>query len=127
MVTDRLIEAGDINLLELSLAKDEHHKDTDSSFFYQPGTVTKVYEDEDGPILFARGSAALRLDLQYVSNDDVKRNMKAMLSGFDALAKKAKENGFHEIIFTTNSEMMRRFCVKRFNFIESPGELRRFL
>lgn len=127
MVTDRFIEPGDLTLLELSLARDEHHKDTEPGFFYQPGTITKVYEDDSGPILFARGSAALRLDLQYVDNADVKRNMKAMLDGFDALAKKAKENGFGEIIFNTNSPMMKRFCTKRFGFIESGSELRKFL
>lgn len=127
MITDRLIEPSDITLLELSLAKDEHHKETEPSFFYQPGTVCKIYEDEFGPILYARGAAALRLDLQYVDNSDVKRNMKAMLGGFDALEKKAKENGFHEIIFTSNSPLMRRFCCKRFGFLESGNELRKHI
>lgn len=127
MVEDRLIEPGDITLLEVALAKDEDHKETEPAFFYQPGTVCKVYSDEFGPILFARGSAVLRLDLQYVDNKDVKRNMKAMLDGFDALAKKARENGFGEIIFNSNSPMMRRFCTKRFGFVESGNELRKFL
>ena len=128
MITDRFIEPGDLPLLEISLAKDKHHSGTQPEFFVQPGTVCKVYEDELGPILFARGAKSLRLDLQYVDNDDVKRNMKAMLEGFDSLAKKAADNGFTEVVFTTNSEMMRKFCIKRFGFEDVPGnELRKFL
>ena len=127
MVTDRWIEPSDITLLEISLAKDEHHKETTPDFFYAPGSVTKVYEDETGPVLFARGSKALRLDLQYVDNEDTKRNMRVMLDGFPALAKKAKESGFNELIFNTNSPLMRKFCIKRFGFVDSPGELRMFL
>jgi len=127
MVTDRFLEHRDLAVLEMSLARDEHHQGTLSEFFTQYGTVCKAYEDEEGVILFARASKALRLDLQYVKNDDVKRNMKAMLTGFDGLAKRAKENGFLEIIFTSNSPMMRKFCVKRFGFVEECNELRKFL
>ena len=127
MVTDRFLEARDEELLELSLAKDEHHVGTDVEFFKKTGTVTKVYEDEFGPICFVRGTKALRLDIQYVSNSDKKRNMTAMLAGFGALAEKAKENGFTEIVFNTNNDLLRAFCIKRFGFVESKGELRKFL
>jgi hypothetical protein len=127
MVTDRFLEYRDLPILEKSLAQDVHHQGTDASFFTQPGTVCKTYSDEDGVILFARASKALRLDLQYVRNDDVKRNMKAMLTGFDELAKKAKENGFLEIIVTSNVDLMRKFCIRRFGFIEERGELRKMI
>jgi hypothetical protein len=127
MVTDRFLEHRDLALLELSLSRDEHHQGTTADFFTQYGTVCKTYEDDAGPILFARASKALRLDLQYVSNDDTRRNMKAMLTGFDELARKAKENGFLEIIFTSNSPMMRKFCIRRFGFVEEHNELRKHL
>lgn len=127
MVTDRFIEPSDMSTLAISLAKDEQHKGTEPEFFTQIGSVCKVYEDELGPILFARGSKALRLDLQYVDNTDTKRNMKAMLEGFDVLADNARRHGFSEIIFNTNSPMMKRFCIKRFGFVESSSELRKFL
>jgi len=127
MVTDRFLEPGDLELLELSLAKDEHHQGTEVKFFTNPGSICKVYEDELGPICFVRGTKALRLDIQYVSNLDKKRNMKAMLEGFDKLAAKAKENGFTEIVFNTNNDLLRAFCTKRFGFEESQGELRKFL
>lgn len=127
MVTDRFLEPGDIGLLESSLALDEHHRDTKPEFFTQSGTVCKVYEDEAGPICFVRGTKALRLDIQYVNNHDRRRNMTAMLEGFDSLARKAKENGFTEIIFQTNNRMLKRFCVRAFGFVESEGELRKFI
>lgn len=127
MIRDRLLQEGDYTLLELSLAKDEHHRGTAPEFFVQPGTITKVYEDEKGPVLFVRGAKALRLDIQYVSNDDHKRNIKAMLAGFDGLTKKAAENGFTEIIFNSNNHALKKFCTKRFGFVESDGELRKYL
>lgn len=128
MITDRMFDAEqDFNLLELSLSKDEHHKTTTPEFFTEPGTLTKVYEDEQGPILFVRGTPVLRLDIQYVSNEDFARNKTAMLEGFPALAQKARENGFKEIAFQTNSRVLARFCKHNFGFEESQGELRKFL
>lgn len=127
MVTDRFIEPGDLSLVELSLAKDEYHSGTPPEFFIEPGTVCKVYEDELGPICFVRGSKALRLDIQYVSNADVKRNLTAMIAGFDKLAAKAKENGFSEVVFNTNNPLLKKFCMRRFGFVESHGELRKYI
>ena len=127
MVRDRFIESEDMPVLSVSLAKDEYHKGTSPEFFTAPGTVCKVYEDELGPICFVRGTKALRLDIQFADNSDFKRNMQAMLTGFDSLAKKAAENGFTEIIFNSNNEMLKKFCSKRFGFHESNGELRKHL
>jgi hypothetical protein len=126
MVTDREIHTGDIPLLKDSLARDEHHNFTKPEFFFDPWSVCKVYEDEEGPICFVRGSKALRLDIQYVSNADAKRNVKAMLE-FDKLAAKARSNGFTEIVFTTNSPPLKKFCMRRFGFIEECGELRKII
>lgn len=124
MVTDRLLEESDLPLLELSLSKDEHHTTTTPEFFTEPGTITKVYEDELAPILFVRGTPVLRLDIQYVSNDDFERNKTAMLEGFPSLAQKAKEHGFKEIVFNTRSRALSVFCKRHFGFKESQGELR---
>lgn len=127
MITDRLLREDDLALLEFSLDKDEHHKGTPPEFFVQPGTITKVYEDEHGPVLFVRGAKALRLDIQYVDNDDTERNKAAMLAGFDGLVEKARENGFTEVIFNTNSRALRIFCKRNFGFVESDGELRKYI
>lgn len=127
MITDRFTLPSDYNVLKVALANDEHHVGTTPEFFNSPGTICKVYEDEEGPILFVRGARALRLDIQYVDNTDSKRNMRAMLEGFDKLAAKAADNGFTEIIFNTNNPMLKRFCTKRFGFVESGSELRKFI
>lgn len=127
MVTDRFLEPNDMPLVAISLARDENHKGTEPEFFTEYGTVTKVYEDELGPICFVRGAKALRLDIQYVDNSDKKRNMTAMLEGFDRLAAKAKENGFTEVIFNTNNALLRKFCIKAFGFVDSGAELRKLI
>jgi hypothetical protein len=127
MITDRFLQESDITLLEFSLAKDEHHQGTPPEFFVQPGTITKVYEDEKGPVLFVRGAKSLRLDIQYVDNNDTERNKEAMLQGFDGLVKKARDNGFTEVIFTTNSRALAVFCKRNFGFEEIEGELRKYI
>jgi len=127
MVTDRFLEHRDLALLEMSLARDEHHQGTPPEFFTQYGTVCKVFEDKQGPILFVRGAKVLRLDIQFVSNEDRRRNVRAMVTGFDDLAKKAKENGFTEIIFNSNNETLRKLCIRRFGFVEGQNELRKYL
>jgi hypothetical protein len=129
MVMDREIRTEDLAWLAESLSKDEYHKTTTPEFFIQPNTVCKIYEDEDGPILAVRGSIdfkrskdagskSLRLDIQYKDNLDHRRNMKAMITGFDILAKRSKENGFFEIVFDTNSPLLRKFCIRRLGFEE---------
>jgi hypothetical protein len=128
MVTDRLFEQTDFTLLAESLTRDPFHTTTTPEFFSQPGTICKVYQDEAGPILFVRGSKSLRLDIQFVSNDDIERNRKAMLDGFLPFAEKAKQNGFTEIVFNTDNPLLERFCIKRLGFQKVFGtELRKFL
>jgi hypothetical protein len=126
MITDRYLEETDLDLLELSLASDEYHSETKPEFFTQPGTATKVYEDEKGLICFVKGSPVLRLDIQWLNNSD-RRNARVMMECFPDLAARAKENGFTEIVFTSNVELLRKFCIKRLGFIESGDELRKVL
>lgn len=127
MITDRFMEEDDLSLLELSLSRDEHHKETTPAFFTEPGTLSKVYEDNRGPILFVRGTPILRLDIQYVDNADFGRNKQAMLEGFPALAQKAKANGYKEIVFESSVRALRIFCKRHFGFEECSGELRKIL
>lgn len=134
MVFDRFMVPEDLPILEMSLAIDPHHVGTTPDFFLQDGTVTKVYEDERGPIMFVRGAVikrfdkkVLRLDIQFVSNEDAKRNARAMFSGFDKMSQRAKDNGFEEIYFCSNSPLLIAFCTRRFGFVESNGELRKAL
>ena len=123
----RPINEEDRLLLEFSLEGDSYHRDTTSDFFYDPNSVCNVYEDDEGPVLFVRGTKALRLDIQFVDNKDTKRNAAVMLEQFANLAQQAKANGFTEIIFNSNSPLLIRFCKQKFGFVESKGELRKFL
>lgn len=128
MVTDRFIEPSDLIPLAISLAKDQYHKGTEAEFFTQFGCISKVYEDEVGPIMYVRGAKALRLDIQFTDNNDARRNMKAMLERFPDLVEKAKDNGFAEIVFVTNSPLLKKFCEKRLGFeILAGDELRRII
>ena len=127
MITDRPVEASDEELLAASLAKDEHHKYTKPEFFVAPGTECTVYSDESGIILFARCSKALRVDIQFLDNADRRRNFHAMLGGFAGLVSRAKESGFSEVIFNTENDSLRKFCVKAFGFEESGNELRKVI
>lgn len=124
MIKDRLMEDSDLPLLELSLSQDKFHTETTPDFFLQPGTLTKVYEDSYGPVLFARASAALRIDIQYVSNEDIERNKEVMLQEFPKLAARAKENGYSEIIFNSHSRALKIFVRRYFGFHESADEMR---
>ncbi len=100
----------------------------EAEFFTQFGCISKVYEDDSGPIMFVRGAKALRLDIQFVDNLDARRNMKAMLERFPDLVEKAKENGFSEIVFVTNSPLLKSFCERRLGFEALVGdELRRII
>jgi hypothetical protein len=128
MVTDRMINQDDRDILELSLAHDEYHQETTPEFFYMPGSFTKVYEDESGPILYVRGTKSLRLDVQFVNNLDRERNAGVMLAHFEALAEHIKKSGFTEICFNTTNPGLARFCKNKLGFENIEGtELRRLL
>lgn len=125
MITNRFIEEKDHPLLVESLSKDAFHQGTGLDFFLEEGTVCSVYEDESGPILFVRGKpiiyknvAVIQLDIQYLDNNDARRNMKAMTEGFPVLATQAKANGFMGFFFESSVPLLRKFCVKRLGFQE---------
>lgn len=117
----------DFDPLSVSLARDEHHQTTDPSFFMEDGTLTNVYEDEQSQIMFVKGTPALRLDIQFLDNGDHERNKVAMIEGFPAFVQRAKESGWKELIFNTQSRALRIFCKRQFGFEESQGELRKFI
>jgi hypothetical protein len=127
MITDRLLETADYPLLAESLSRDPFHKSTQPEFFFQPGTACKVYGLEGKPVMFVRGAKALRVDIQFIDNEDSERNRKVLLEGFEEFTARAKANGFVELIFCTASPVLRTFCEKYFKFAEVDGELRKFL
>lgn len=110
-----------------SLTTDVHHKETPVEFFYASGSVSSVYEDDAGPIFIARGTKALRVDIQFIDNNDFQRNRQALLDGFPTFVERARQGGFTELIFESTSPLLRRFCKREFGFVESKDELRKLL
>lgn len=128
MITSRRIEQDDWNLLEISVSKDEYHSATTlPEFFYDERALCNVYEDENGPVMFVRGTNALRVDIQFIDNYDRERNAKVMLEGFADFANKARNAGYTELIFNTDNPALKVFCTHKLKFIESNGEMRYFL
>ena len=128
MVTNRLLEEKDEAILTDSLSKDSFHKNTTFDFFLEQGTISNVYELNDKPVLVVRACKSLRLDIQYLDNNDFRSNMKVMLEGFPELVEKARENGFKEIVFVTTNPVLKKFCTKYLGFTEVEGEeLRRII
>lgn len=121
------MEEADEPLIEQALAQDQFHKTTKVEFFKEKGTVTKAYSDERGAILFARVSLSVRIDIQFLNNEDNERNRIAMLEGFPRLLEAAKASGYKELTFQSDNPILRRFCVRRLGFYESGGELRRVI
>lgn len=128
MIKTRYINENDKEVLKESLKNDIYHKDTAVDFFYDPRVVTNVYEDEtDKPIMFVRGSKALRMDIQFMDNLDHKRNAKALLALGNRIIEQARKSGFNEMIFNTTNKSLAKFCKTYFGFEDSSGELRKFL
>lgn len=128
MITDRWYDSDkDHAVLEMSLSTDEYHKDTDVSFFESPKAVCKVYEKDGQPVLFLRGTKAVRVDIQFVDNQNHRDNREVMVTQFDAFVEQCRKAGFTEIIFNTNNRLLELFCEKRLGFTKSEGEMRRFI
>ncbi len=126
MITSRRLEDSDSDreMLIESLAKDEYHKTTTSDFFYEPGTVSNVYKLNDTPVLVVRACKALRLDIQFLDNEDTRRNAAVLVGGFKTLVDMARANGFKELVFCSKSPLLVAFCKKHFGYEEVEGELR---
>jgi len=92
LVTNRPLVEADLTLLESILLKDGYRPGAGREFFMEPGTVARVYEDAQGPIVFTRCAPVLRLDAKFVSNADVKHNLRALMGGLPALTQQAKED-----------------------------------
>lgn len=122
MVTSRHIEEADIAVLVASLAQDVFHPGVKTEVFYEPGTLTNVYEDEAGPIMFVRGCRSLRIDMCFVNNGDNERNKAAMLAGFEKLAAGAKAAGFKDIVTSSNSPVLVAFGEKYFGFVRMQAQ-----
>jgi hypothetical protein len=116
-VTDRLLEVSDEPMLAASLEQSEAHKGTTVDFFKQDGVMSRVYEDEQGPICFARCSKSLRLDVHFVDDADRKRNAKVLAAGIEGVAA-----GYNELVFSTSNPELAAFCEHMFGYEVVPDK-----
>lgn len=133
MISSKHIDENDRELLATSLAHDQFHPDVQADVFYEEDTIANLYSDDDGPVLFLRGSRSLRIDMCFVNNAASTRNVAAMVAGFETLVVGAKAAGFKEIVTSSNSPALVQFGIDNFEFermqTEKNGEvaLRRVL
>lgn len=121
----RNLKEEDKALLADLIAADLHHQDsTQPDFFFRDGTKCLVYESEDQEHqMFVRLSNSLRLDIQF-NNDDKVFNAKTILTAFPRLKAWAKQKGFSEIVFDSQSLELIAFLTKRFGFRKEANEYR---
>lgn len=127
MVSTRFLTDVDRSLVEEALKNDPYHVGTTADFYYAPRTVCSVIEDEHGPVFFLRGTPALRLDLQFVSQTERRRNAEAMLTVYGQFENNFRSAGFCELITIPSSTMLRAFCERRMGYQNSPGEMRKLI
>jgi hypothetical protein len=116
MVTDRLIVEADLPVLQSSLETSQFHKDTKIEFFTDPKIVSKVYEDETSPILILRCAKSLRLDIEFLNDNDIQRNREAMITGLPKLIEQAKHSGYTELVFNSSNPLLTKFANKKLGF-----------
>jgi hypothetical protein len=125
---NRLITEQDRGVLETSLAADQFHKDTTSAdFFYGLNSECRIYTENEQPVAFVRCSKALRLDIQFVSNDAKRLNARLLLENLEAFCQRAADSGYSEIVFESSSPELVAFCVAKCGFTAVAGELRKLL
>jgi hypothetical protein len=111
-------------LLQQWIAEDEDHRDTTApDFWLAEDSLSHVYEDANGPVLFVKMSKVLRLDIQFDNRAKI-RNAKTILRGFPALAENARRAGFKEIVFCSKSQGLTGFLQRTFGFRQEKDEFR---
>ena len=113
MITSRRIEETDRASVEQALARDTFHPGVTADVFWEPGTLTNVYEYDKKPVLLVRVYKCLHLDLMCYDNSDVVHNKAVLEAGWEKLVTSAKDNGFKEIITSVNGKALHRFLTKK--------------
>ncbi len=126
----RLAGPSDYPTLASMLAADADHAGTAPEFFFEPGSDLYCVEDERGPVLYLRLSRALRIDVQFrpgSSAGDRMRTARVLAQGMPWLERQARDAGFKELIFTSLTRRLIRFCEGRLGLRLSPHEYRKAL
>ena len=113
MISSRRITEADRLGISEALAHDTFHPGVKPDAFFEPGTVTNVYEYDKKPVLLVRVYKCLHLDLMCYDNADVERNKTVLEAGWPKLVESAKKSGFKEIITSVNGKALFRFLTKK--------------
>jgi hypothetical protein len=108
----------DKNLLAEWIAKEPSHEHG-PDFYFESGTKSAIYEDEEGPVVVVRYSTALVLDMDFNPDAGKERIKKIMREGFPEVAAGAAKQGFKHLIFDSLSKPLISFC-RAFGFKEFP-------
>lgn len=111
-------------LAEMIAADDHHRETTTPEFFFESGTKCLVYESDDTEHqMFIRFSNCLRLDIQF-DNEDRRFNARTILTNFPRIVAWAKQKGFTEIVFSSDSPDLIAFLQKKFGIDPIGNEFR---
>lgn len=96
---------------------DPYHAAAGLTGSHWAGGDSIFYEDEAGPVVALKTSNAVRVDIQFLTQDKA-RNAKALMEGFYRYCEIVAKRGVKEIIFNSESPEVGHFFQKRFHFRE---------
>jgi hypothetical protein len=124
-MTSRPLGVADLPMLQRALDQDEYEH-LGSKNFTMDSAYSIVYEDEVGPIGILRytrdSDGRLRLVTVWCDNADKQRNGKSVVVAITDTVRLARQGGYKEIVFCTQSPSLARFCIDRLGFEEDKGE-----
>src|ERR1700675_222403 len=114
-MTSRPLGVADLPMLQRALDQDEYEH-LETKHFTMDSAYSVVYEDEAGPIgilRYTKESDRLRLVTVWCANTDKKRNAASVIVAISDTARLARQSGYKEIVFRTESPSLARFCIDR--------------
>lgn len=116
----RLLNENDRPLVEEWVAGEPTHGNNTFAWYSEPGARTVVVEDEAGPVIVAKFTPILQMDTDFLPAAEPKRVAKAILEGLLEMEKQAKDQGFKQISFESESPKLIEFC-RKLGYRASPG------
>jgi len=118
MLRVRKVQPDDREMLYEAAKADPYHAAAGLTGEHWAGSDSILYEDADGPVVAVKTTNVVRVDLQFLTQDE-ERNANALLEGFYAYVGILQRRGVKEIVFNTESPKVAHFFLKRFHFREA--------
>jgi hypothetical protein len=123
----RPVEDKDRMFIDLTLDRDEYHRDVMTSDFFLkllPGEAAWAIEDQKGNVLvYFKTQNVARISLIFTQQRDRELNRDVLTKGTEWLAGVLAQNRFHEMLFDTKGRELRIMAKRRLGFRDSPEEL----